>query len=69
MSQTFRLFVLHKLSPQSHTYIGAIEHVVEAPSITVESLEDVVQDYIRSRQEFKSWSEDEDIGLVVYKVR
>ena len=71
MSQEFRLLVLEKFSPTSHAYIGEIKHKIDAPStITVELLEEVVQDYIKSRQELNAGSGDvDDIDFVVYKVR
>jgi len=71
MSKTFHSFVLQKFSPQSHVYIGKLQHVVDAPSTrTMELLEEAVRGHIKSRQEFNSWGENVDnIDFVVYEVR
>ncbi|KAF9648215.1 hypothetical protein BDM02DRAFT_2331371 [Thelephora ganbajun] len=71
MSREFRLFVLQEHSPQSHTYVGSLQHTVNVPSTkTVGLLAETVRRYIKSCPELKSWGEDVDeIDFVVRQVR
>ena len=71
MPQTFQLFVLQKCLPLSYTYVGDLLEVVETPSTeNLESLEESVQGFVRSRPEFKFLGEDiDDVSFVVYQVR
>ena len=68
MNREFRLFVLQKHSPRSHTYVGDLQLAVDTPSTkTVESLAEAVRDYIKSHPELKSWGNDVyDIDFVVH---
>ena len=71
MSQEFRLFVLQKHSPQSHTYVGCLQPGVDALSTkTVESLTETVRAHIKSLPEFESWGKDvDDIDFIIHHVR
>ena len=67
----FRLFVLQKHSPQSHTYMGDVRRAVDRNSTeTVESLAETIRDYLKSRSDLKSWGEDvDDVDFAVHRVR
>jgi len=71
MGQEFRSSVSQKHPPQSHTYVGDLQHVVDMQSTkTVEHLAETVRDYIRSRPDIKSWGDNiDDIDFVVHEVR
>ena len=71
MSQDFHLSILQECSPQSHVYIGELwRPVYKSSTGAMAYLTKAVRDYIKSRQEFKSWGEDVDyIHFVVREVR
>jgi len=67
----FRLFVLQKLLPQPHAYVGDFPVCVRdsnAPTGITKLLREVVHRYIGSLQEFKSWGES-SINSIEFVVR
>ena len=71
MNKEFCLFVLQQLSPQSYSYVGDLQSVVDlSVTKTVESLEATIRKYVKSKSEFESWGKDvDDIRFVVHQVR
>lgn len=69
--QKLRLFVLQRHSPQSHTYVGQLQHTVNEPAQEdVGSLTETVRSHIKSLPEFKPWGKDvDDIDFAVHQVR